>query len=73
MQLYKSSGEDMIQLFDLSAIPSSHSSDDCVERSSSLSSLMHRGRSDSMFSLGTLLYRVAHRLSLSVVWKQSIF
>ncbi|CAL1363376.1 unnamed protein product [Linum trigynum] len=63
--LYKSAGEDMIQLFNLSAIPDSHSSDDCNDDSRSLPPL-HRGRSDFSFSLGTLLYRVAHRLSLSL-------
>lgn len=67
LQLYKSAGEDAIQLFDLSVIPKNHSSNDCDEDISSLPSLMHRGRSDSLFSLGTLLYRIAHRLSLSMV------
>ncbi|KNA20041.1 hypothetical protein SOVF_056010 [Spinacia oleracea] len=64
--LYKNTGEDVIQLFDLSVIPQSHppeSGDGC---SSSLPSLIHRGRSDSLLSLGTLLYRIAHRLSLSM-------
>jgi hypothetical protein len=64
--LYKSAGEDVIQLFDLSVIPKSHSSDDCTDSSDSLPSLVHRGRSDSLLSLGTLLYRIAHRLSLSM-------
>lgn len=64
--LYKSAGEDMIQLFDLCVIPKTHSSNDCDDGTSSLPSLMHRGRSDSLFSLGTLLYRIAHRLSLSM-------
>ncbi|KAI3983888.1 hypothetical protein MKX01_011596 [Papaver californicum] len=63
--LYKSAGEDDIQLFDLSAIPKNHSPDDQDASSGSLPSLMH-GRRDSLFSLGTLLYRLAHRLSLSV-------
>ncbi|OVA01534.1 hypothetical protein BVC80_1519g30 [Macleaya cordata] len=63
--LYKSAGEDAIQLFDLSVIPKNHSSDDHDRSSSSLPSLMH-GRRDSLFSLGTLLYRLAHRLSLSM-------
>ncbi|XP_077241431.1 uncharacterized protein LOC143881956 isoform X2 [Tasmannia lanceolata] len=63
--LYKSAGEDVIQLFDLSVIPKNHSSEDHGKRDSSFPSLMHRGRSDSLFSLGTLLYRLAHRLSLS--------
>ncbi|CAN0928276.1 Erythroid differentiation-related factor 1 [Linum grandiflorum] len=62
--LYKSAGEDMIQLFDLSIIPDNHSSSDYNDDSNSLPPL-HRG-CDSSFSLGTLLYRVAHRLSLSM-------
>lgn len=64
--LYKSSGEDVIQLFDLSVVSKNHSSSDCDDNSSSLPSIVHRGRSDSLFSLGTLLYRIAHRLSLSM-------
>lgn len=46
-QLYKNTGEDVIQLFDLSVIPHSHplESDDCCL--SSLPSLIHGGRSDS--------------------------
>ncbi|KAB5512602.1 hypothetical protein DKX38_029630 [Salix brachista] len=64
--LYKSAGEDMIQLFDLCVIPKTRSSSDCDDCTGSLPSLMHRGRSDSLFSLGTLLYRIAHRLSLSM-------
>lgn len=64
--LYKSSGEDVIQLFDLSIIPKNHASDSSGGCSSSLPSLIHRGRADSLLSLGTLLYRIAHRLSLSV-------
>ncbi|GLU06764.1 hypothetical protein SLE2022_237630 [Rubroshorea leprosula] len=67
--LYKSAGEDVIQLFDLSVIPKNHSSGDCDDSSSSLPSLIHRGRCDSLFSLGILLYRIAHRLSLSMVTK----
>ncbi|KAK1311434.1 hypothetical protein QJS10_CPA08g01117 [Acorus calamus] len=63
--LYKNPGEDMIQLFDLSVIPKSHSTDSTDQNSSSFQSLIHKGRRDSLFSLGTLLYRVAHRLSLS--------
>lgn len=71
-QLYKSAGEDVIQLFDLSVIPKNHASNDCDDSSSSLQSLLHRGRSDSLPSLGTLLYRIAHRLSLSMVWNNFI-
>ncbi|KAK3230427.1 hypothetical protein Dsin_002308 [Dipteronia sinensis] len=63
--LYKNAGEDVIQLFDISVIPKNHSSSACEDSSSSLP-LIHRGRSDSLFSLGTLLYRIAHRLSLSM-------
>lgn len=57
----------MIQLFDLSVIPKNHSDDEHDKSHSSLPSLMHKGRKESLFSLGTLLYRVAHRLSLSKV------
>ncbi|KAA8546313.1 hypothetical protein F0562_002948 [Nyssa sinensis] len=64
--LYKSAGEDAIQLFDLSIIRKNHSSNDCDDSSTTLPSLIHRGRSDSLLSLGTLLYRIAHRLSLSM-------
>ncbi|KAJ4963720.1 hypothetical protein NE237_023659 [Protea cynaroides] len=63
--LYKSAGEDVIQLFDLSVIPKNHSTDAHDNSSSGLPMLIHRRR-DSLFSLGTLLYRVAHRLSLSM-------
>ncbi|KAL2538876.1 hypothetical protein Fot_20267 [Forsythia ovata] len=64
--LYKSAGEDVIQLFDLSVIPKNHPPDSCDDNSGSLPSLIHRRRSDSILSLGTLLYRIAHRLSLSM-------
>lgn len=64
--LYKSAGEDVIQLFDLSVIPSSSDCNDCP---SHLPSIIHRGRTDSLLSLGTLLYRIAHRLSLSMAPK----
>lgn len=63
--LYKSAGEDVIQLFDLSVLPKNHSSDNHDKGCSSLPSLVQKGRRDSLFSLGTLLYRLAHRLSLS--------
>ncbi|KAL0922770.1 hypothetical protein M5K25_006787 [Dendrobium thyrsiflorum] len=63
--LYKGSGEDVIQLFDLSVLPKNHPDDNHDKAPSSLSSLMQKGRRDTMFSLGTLLYRIAHRLSLS--------
>ncbi|KAL0437974.1 UNVERIFIED_CONTAM: Erythroid differentiation-related factor 1 [Sesamum latifolium] len=64
--LYKSAGEDVIQLFDLSVIPKNHTVDGCHDSSGSLPSLIYRGRSESILSLGTLLYRIAHRLSLSM-------
>ncbi|KAL2231898.1 UNVERIFIED_CONTAM: Erythroid differentiation-related factor 1 [Sesamum indicum] len=64
--LYKSAGEDVIQLFDLSVIPKNHTADSCHDSSGSLPSLIYRGRSESILSLGTLLYRIAHRLSLSM-------
>ncbi|KAI3820107.1 hypothetical protein L1987_13965 [Smallanthus sonchifolius] len=64
--LYKNAGEDNIQLFDLSVIPKSHATNSCDDDSTYMPSLIDRGRSDSLLSLGTLLYRVAHRLSLSV-------
>ncbi|XP_023550026.1 uncharacterized protein LOC111808337 [Cucurbita pepo subsp. pepo] len=64
--LYKGAGEDGIQLFDLSLIPKNHSSSDFDDSSNSLPSMLYRGRCDSLFSFGTLLYRIAHRLSLSM-------
>lgn len=69
MQLYKGAGEDGIQLFDLSLIPKNHSPSDFDDSSNSLPSMLYRGRCDSLFSFGTLLYRIAHRLSLSMVRK----
>lgn len=64
--LYKGAGEDGIQLFDLSLIPKNHSPSDFDDSSNSLPSMLYRGRCDSLFSFGTLLYRIAHRLSLSM-------
>ncbi|XP_074279546.1 uncharacterized protein LOC141604891 isoform X2 [Silene latifolia] len=64
--LHKNAGEDVIQLFDLSVIPKNHSSENNDNCSSPLPSLIYRGRTESLLSLGTLLYRVAHRLSLSM-------
>ncbi|XP_016466410.2 uncharacterized protein LOC107789148 isoform X1 [Nicotiana tabacum] len=64
--LYKSAGEDAIQLFDLSVIPQNRPDDDTDDSSSSVPSLINRGRSDPLLSLGTILYRIAHRLSLSM-------
>ncbi|XP_078433876.1 erythroid differentiation factor-like protein isoform X2 [Wolffia australiana] len=59
--LYKSAGEDVLQLFNLSAVPAPtvHVPD------SSLASLMLKMRKNSLLSLGTILYRIGHRLSLS--------
>lgn len=64
--LYKSAGEDAIQLFDLSVIPQNRPADDTDDNSCSVPSLINRGRSDPLLSLGTILYRIAHRLSLSM-------
>lgn len=64
--LYKSAGEDVIQLFDLSVLPQKHGADRCHDSAGPLPSLLYSGRSDSVLSLGTLLYRIAHRLSLSM-------
>lgn len=63
----------MIQLFDLSVLPKNHSSDNHDKVCSSLPSLMQKGRRDTLFSLGTLLYRLAHRLSLSKVSPYILF
>lgn len=67
--LYKGAGEDDIQLFDLSVIPKNHSSNSSDDASSSMPSLISSGRSDAVYSLGILLYRIAHRLSLSMAAK----
>ncbi|KAK7393010.1 hypothetical protein VNO78_21460 [Psophocarpus tetragonolobus] len=64
--LYKGAGEDDIQLFDLSVIPKHRSSEDSDDASRSLPSSISRGRNDAVYSLGTLLYRIAHKLSLSM-------
>ncbi|KAL9256776.1 Erythroid differentiation-related factor 1-like protein [Drosera capensis] len=64
--LYKCAGEDVIQLFDISVIPASHQSDNYDNCASSLPSFIYRGRADALSSLGKLLYRVAHRLALSM-------
>ncbi|KAL5704187.1 hypothetical protein ACHQM5_022647 [Ranunculus cassubicifolius] len=65
--LYKNAGDDVIQLFDLSVIPKSRSPEEHDRSSSTIPSQMYRGRRDSLSSLGTLLFRLAHRLSLSMV------
>lgn len=71
LQLHKSAGEDFIQLFDLSVIPKNHCADNCHDDSDAMPSLIYRGRNDYVLSLGTLLYRIAHRLSLSMVFCKS--
>lgn len=63
--LYKSAGEDVLQLFDLSVIRKGHPSTDTDDSSCTLPSFIYHGR-NSLLSLGTLLYRIAHRLSLSM-------
>ncbi|KAL5226627.1 hypothetical protein ABZP36_014892 [Zizania latifolia] len=65
--LYKGAEEDVIQLYDLSILPQNHTACDHRSTCGPMSSLMKKGRKDSLFSLGTLLYRVAHRMSLSKV------
>ncbi|GLJ16307.1 hypothetical protein SUGI_0275050 [Cryptomeria japonica] len=65
--LYKNAGEDLIQLFDLSVLSKSCSSDKDGKSCSSLPSSKNRGIRDYSLPLGILLYRVAHRLSLSEV------
>ncbi|KAM7266438.1 hypothetical protein ACFE04_004335 [Oxalis oulophora] len=66
--LYKDAGDEVIQIFDLSVIPKNHSNDH-DDGSNSVPSLLLRRRSDSLLSLGTLLYRLAHKLSLSLAPK----
>uniref|UniRef100_A0ACD5WMA5 Uncharacterized protein n=1 Tax=Avena sativa TaxID=4498 RepID=A0ACD5WMA5_AVESA len=65
--LYKGAEEDVVQLYDLSMLPEKHAAGDHRSTCGPVSSLMNKGRRDSLFSLGTLLYRVAHRMSLSKV------
>lgn len=66
-QLYKGAEEDVVQLYDLSILPEKRTAGDHISACSPVSSLMNKGRRESLFSLGTLLYRVAHRMSLSKV------
>lgn len=66
-QLYKGAEEDVIQLYDMSILPQKHTAGDHRSTCGPMSSLMNKGRKESLFSLGTLLYRVAHRMSLSKV------
>ncbi|KAM3352941.1 hypothetical protein ACQJBY_024240 [Aegilops geniculata] len=65
--LYKGAEEDVVQLYDLSILPEKRTAGDHISTCSPVSSLMNKGRRESLFSLGTLLYRVAHRMSLSKV------
>ncbi|KAF8768511.1 hypothetical protein HU200_007555 [Digitaria exilis] len=66
-QLYKGAEEDVIQLYDLSILPEKHKAGDPRSSCGPMSSFINKGRKESLFSLGTLLYRVAHRMSLSKV------
>ncbi|KAL5220660.1 hypothetical protein ABZP36_025373 [Zizania latifolia] len=65
--LYKGAEEDVIQLYDLSILPQNCTACDHRSTCGPMSSLMKKRRKESLFSLGTLLYRVAHRMSLSKV------
>nr|CAB3502849.1 unnamed protein product [Digitaria exilis] len=65
--LYKGAEEDVIQLYDLSILPEKHKAGDPRSSCGPMSSFINKGRKESLFSLGTLLYRVAHRMSLSKV------
>ncbi|KAL6840242.1 hypothetical protein ACP4OV_030052 [Aristida adscensionis] len=64
--LYKGAEEDVIQLYDLSILPETHTAGDHRSPCGPVS-LINKRRRESLFSLGTLLYRVAHRMSLSKV------
>ncbi|CAL4960208.1 unnamed protein product [Urochloa decumbens] len=65
--LYKGAEEDVIQLYDLSILPEKCTAGDNRSPCDPMSSFINKGRKESLFSLGTLLYRVAHRMSLSKV------
>lgn len=65
--LYKGAEEDVIQLYDLSILPEKHTAGDHRSPCGPMPSFLNKGRKESLFSLGTLLYRVAHRMSLSKV------
>ncbi|CAA6660462.1 unnamed protein product [Spirodela intermedia] len=62
--LYRNAGDEVLQLFNLSVVPENHSPT-AHDSGSPLSSLMHEWRRNSLFSLGTVLCRIGHRLSLS--------
>lgn len=64
--LFKNSGEDLVQLFDLSVISSNCATTTKKdEKMESLPSSWSRGKGSCSLPLGILLYRLAHRLSLS--------
>lgn len=64
--LFKNAGEDLVQLFDLSVISKNCSATTKKdEKKESLSSSWGRGKGSCSLPLGILLYRLAHRLSLS--------
>lgn len=64
--LFKNAGEDLVQLFDLSVISKNHTTSTTKdEEQTDLSSPRKRGRGSFCWPLGILLYRLAHRLSLS--------
>ncbi|OEL37739.1 Erythroid differentiation-related factor 1 [Dichanthelium oligosanthes] len=65
--LYKGAEEDVIQLYNLSILPEKHTAGDHRSPCGPMPSFINKGRKESLFSLGTLLYRVAHRMSLSKV------
>eukprot|EP00250_Pteridium_aquilinum_P035430 c9400_g1_i1 orf=185-4822(+) len=64
--LFKNSGEDLVQLFDLSVISSNSTTTAKKDvKKESLPSSWSRGKGSCSLPLGILLYRLAHRLSLS--------
>ncbi|KAG2593295.1 hypothetical protein PVAP13_5NG110352 [Panicum virgatum] len=65
--LYKGAEEDVIHLYDLSILPEKHTAGDHRSPCGPMPSFINKGRKESLLSLGTLLYRVAHRMSLSKV------
>ncbi|KAH9325716.1 hypothetical protein KI387_005894, partial [Taxus chinensis] len=65
--LFRNAGEDLMQLFDLSVLSKNCSPDKDGNSCSSLPSSKNREIRDYSLPLGILLYRVAHRLSLSKV------
>ena len=61
VQLFKNAGEDNIQLF--VSVIQSHATNSCDDDYTFRPSLINRGRSDSLLSLRTPLYRVAQKLT----------